>query len=297
MEMVDTLLTSSHNPDEEVAQRLAAVGRRLARPARHGQDLAFHMHSRGQAAGREIAEREMADLLCDYLAERRHKPPQAAEELVADFVAEQPAAGRPDGGTGRPVSLLAPELPGVPGRRAIWPRGEREVDAYRPFHRRCGPAGRLVVARADLADRRLPQHHRAKTRQATWCAGWRYLDDAKCPHTGGCWRRPNWPPPPSWKGATRTATRCALAGRLAELVTGAAVPSGSRTADRPAPAHRSHARHLDRGCASGTPGTGTGRAGPASRRPSAARRCATASSGLYEEVSRLSTTSMYSSAR
>ena len=87
MEVVDTLLTSSHNPDEKVAQRLAELGgdwrgRRLMH-----QFLAFQMHSRGRNAGRDIAEREMTDLLCGYLEERQRRPRAVAEELVADLVA------------------------------------------------------------------------------------------------------------------------------------------------------------------------------------------------------------------
>ena len=87
MEVVDTLLTSSHNPDEKVAQRLAELGgdwrgRRLMH-----QFLAFQMHGRGRNAGRDIAEREMTDLLCGYLEERQRRPRAVAEELVADLVA------------------------------------------------------------------------------------------------------------------------------------------------------------------------------------------------------------------
>jgi hypothetical protein len=50
------------------------------------QYLAFHMHSRGQEAGREIGERELTEVLCAYLTERRHKSPQDATELVDDLV-------------------------------------------------------------------------------------------------------------------------------------------------------------------------------------------------------------------
>jgi formylglycine-generating enzyme required for sulfatase activity len=87
MEVVDTLLTSAHNPDERVAQRLARLGGDERTRRDMFQVLAFQMHSRGQEAGREIGEREMADWLCAYLTERRRRPPEVAEELVADFIA------------------------------------------------------------------------------------------------------------------------------------------------------------------------------------------------------------------
>jgi formylglycine-generating enzyme required for sulfatase activity len=94
MEVVDTLLTSAHNPDERVAQRLARLGGDERTRRDMFQVLAFQMHSRGQEAGREIGEREMADWLCAYLTERRRRPPDVAEELVADFI----AASRQRGG-------------------------------------------------------------------------------------------------------------------------------------------------------------------------------------------------------
>jgi len=87
MEVVDTLLTSSHNPDEAVAQKLAQLGGDWRGRRDLCQYLAFQMHSRGRAAGREIAERELSDLLCAYLTERRRKPPEAAALLVEDFIA------------------------------------------------------------------------------------------------------------------------------------------------------------------------------------------------------------------
>jgi formylglycine-generating enzyme required for sulfatase activity len=87
MEVVDTLLTSAHNPDERVAQHLARLGGDERTRRDMFQVLAFQMHSRGQEAGREIGEREMADWLCAYLTERRRRPPEVAEELVADFIA------------------------------------------------------------------------------------------------------------------------------------------------------------------------------------------------------------------
>jgi formylglycine-generating enzyme required for sulfatase activity len=87
MEVVDTLLTSAHNPDERVAQRLARLGGDERTRRDMFQVLAFQMHSRGQEAGREIGEREMADWLCAYLTERRRRQAEVAEELVADFIA------------------------------------------------------------------------------------------------------------------------------------------------------------------------------------------------------------------
>ncbi len=93
MEMVDTLLTSSYNPDAEVAQRLAQMGGDWRSRRDMAQVLAFHMHSQGASAGRQIAEHPMAQLLNDYLVERRHKPAEAAEELVADFVANSRERG------------------------------------------------------------------------------------------------------------------------------------------------------------------------------------------------------------
>jgi hypothetical protein len=79
MEMVDTLLTSSYNPDEEVAQRLAQLGGDWRSRRDMAQTLAYAMHSQGETAGRQIAERPMAQLLCDYLVERRYKPAEVAE--------------------------------------------------------------------------------------------------------------------------------------------------------------------------------------------------------------------------
>ena len=86
MEVVDTLLTSSYNPDEAVAQRLAQLGGDWRMRRDMLQYLAFQMHSRGQEAGREIGERELTEVLCTYLCQRRHKSPTAAEALVADLV-------------------------------------------------------------------------------------------------------------------------------------------------------------------------------------------------------------------
>ena len=51
------------------------------------QHLAFAMHSRGQDAGREIGERELTEVLCAYLRERRHMSQADAEALVANLVA------------------------------------------------------------------------------------------------------------------------------------------------------------------------------------------------------------------
>jgi formylglycine-generating enzyme required for sulfatase activity len=86
MEVVDTLLTSSYNPDEAVAQRLAQLGGDWRTRRDMLQYLAFQMHSRGQEAGREIGECELTEVLCTYLRDRRHKSQTAAEELVADLV-------------------------------------------------------------------------------------------------------------------------------------------------------------------------------------------------------------------
>jgi formylglycine-generating enzyme required for sulfatase activity len=86
MEVVDTLLTSSYNPDEAVAQRLAQLGGDWRMRRDMLQYLAFQMHSRGQEAGREIGERELPEVLCTYLQQRRHTSQNAAEELVADLV-------------------------------------------------------------------------------------------------------------------------------------------------------------------------------------------------------------------
>jgi hypothetical protein len=86
MEVVDTLLTSSYNPDEAVAQRLVQLGGDWRMRRDMLQYLAFQMHSRGQAAGREIGERELTEVLCTYLGQRRHKSRDAAEALVDDLV-------------------------------------------------------------------------------------------------------------------------------------------------------------------------------------------------------------------
>lgn len=98
LEVIETLLTAAHHPDEAVAQRLARLGGdwRLRRDML--QHLAFQMHSQappGESApdqadvqaGREIDERALVDLLARYLVERQHKAPAAAEVLVADFIA------------------------------------------------------------------------------------------------------------------------------------------------------------------------------------------------------------------
>ena len=94
MEVVDTLLTSSHNPDEAVAQRLAQLGGDWRGRRDMAQYLAFQMHSRGEEAGRQIGEPDMVEELRRYLVERRHKSQQDADELVDDFV----AASRQRGG-------------------------------------------------------------------------------------------------------------------------------------------------------------------------------------------------------
>jgi predicted NACHT family NTPase len=85
--MVDTLLTSDYNPDEAVAQRLAQLGDDWRTRREMLQHLAFAMHSRGQAAGCEIGERELADALCAYLRERRHMSQADTEALVANLIA------------------------------------------------------------------------------------------------------------------------------------------------------------------------------------------------------------------
>ena len=66
------MLTSDYNPDEAVAQRLAQLGGDWRTRREMLQHLAFAMHSRGQAAGREIGERELTEVLCAYLRQRRH---------------------------------------------------------------------------------------------------------------------------------------------------------------------------------------------------------------------------------
>ncbi len=86
MEVVDTLLTSSYNPDEAMAQRLAQLGGDWRMRRDMLQYLAFQVHSRGQGAGREIGERDLTEVLYTYLRQRRHKSPDAAEALVADMV-------------------------------------------------------------------------------------------------------------------------------------------------------------------------------------------------------------------
>jgi hypothetical protein len=83
MEVVDTLLTSSYNPDEAVAQHLAGDWRTRRDMLQY---LAFQMHSRGQEAGREVGEGGLTEVLCTYLRHRRHKSRAAAEALVADLV-------------------------------------------------------------------------------------------------------------------------------------------------------------------------------------------------------------------
>jgi formylglycine-generating enzyme required for sulfatase activity len=93
MEVVDTLLTSAYNPDEAVAQRLAQLGGDWRTRRDMLQYLAFHMHSRGQEAGREIGERELTEMLCAYLLDRRHTSQAAAEALVADLVSDSRQRG------------------------------------------------------------------------------------------------------------------------------------------------------------------------------------------------------------
>jgi formylglycine-generating enzyme required for sulfatase activity len=93
MEVVDTLLTSAYNPDEAVAQRLAQLGGDWRTRRDMLQYLAFHMHSRGQDAGREIGERELTEMLCAYLLDRRHTSRDAAEALVADLVSDSRQRG------------------------------------------------------------------------------------------------------------------------------------------------------------------------------------------------------------
>jgi formylglycine-generating enzyme required for sulfatase activity len=93
MEVVDTLLTSAYNPDAAVAQRLAQLGGDWRTRRDMLQYLAFHMHSRGQEAGREIGERELTEMLCAYLLDRRHTSRDAAEALVADLVSNSRQRG------------------------------------------------------------------------------------------------------------------------------------------------------------------------------------------------------------
>jgi predicted NACHT family NTPase len=86
MEVVDRLLTSSYTPDEAVAQRLAKLGGDWRSRREMLQHLAFHMHSRGQDAGREIREDELTELLESYLTKRRRNSPDEAKLLVEDFI-------------------------------------------------------------------------------------------------------------------------------------------------------------------------------------------------------------------
>ncbi len=86
MEVVDTLLTSAHNPDQAVAQKLELLGGDWRQRRDMLQHLAFQMHSRGPEAGREIGERELVDLLQNYLINQRRKPADVAETMVDSFV-------------------------------------------------------------------------------------------------------------------------------------------------------------------------------------------------------------------
>jgi formylglycine-generating enzyme required for sulfatase activity/energy-coupling factor transporter ATP-binding protein EcfA2 len=86
MEVVDTLLTSAYNPDEAVAQRLAQLGGDWRSRRDMLQCLAFHLHSRGDEAGREISERELTEILRTYLTQRLYKSPATAGAFVDDLV-------------------------------------------------------------------------------------------------------------------------------------------------------------------------------------------------------------------
>ncbi|MCX6029058.1 MAG: SUMF1/EgtB/PvdO family nonheme iron enzyme [Chloroflexi bacterium] len=217
VEVVDTLLTSSHNPDEAVAQRLAQLGGDWRGRRDLCQYLAFQMHSRGREAGREIGERELTDLLCRYLTERRRKLPEAAELLVSDFVA-----------TSRQRGGLMEELAGrhrfthLSFQEFLTARylaeGEREVERIARFIEDAGrpadpwwrePAlltiGYLNTTAPDTAGdlvRRLA------------C-----LDDAGCPRTPRLLATAELAATAflEWGGAD--ATRCALVQRLADLLT------------------------------------------------------------------------------
>jgi formylglycine-generating enzyme required for sulfatase activity len=86
-EVVDTLLTSSHNPNPNVAQRLAQMGGDWRARRILYQYVASQMHGRGEDAGREISERDLTDLLCAYLVGEKRLPPEDAVQLAADFIA------------------------------------------------------------------------------------------------------------------------------------------------------------------------------------------------------------------
>ena len=217
MEVVDTLLTSSHNPDEAVAQKLAQLGGDWRGRRDLCQYLAFQMHSRGREAGREIAERELTDLLCRYLIERRRKPPEAAELLVADFVAASRQRGglmEEQAGRHRFTHLSFQEF--LTARYLA--EGEREIERIARFIEDAGrpadpwwrePAlltvGYLNITAPDTAGdlvRRLA------------C-----LDDAGCPPTPRLLATTELAATAflEWGGAD--ATRCALARQLVRLLT------------------------------------------------------------------------------
>ncbi|MGE3536577.1 MAG: SUMF1/EgtB/PvdO family nonheme iron enzyme [Candidatus Tectimicrobiota bacterium] len=84
MEVVDTLLTAAYNPEQRVAQHLAGDWRNRRDLLQY---LAWHMHSQGQQAGREMAEQALTAVLCAYLQERRDRPEAEAAAQVAELVA------------------------------------------------------------------------------------------------------------------------------------------------------------------------------------------------------------------
>ena len=156
MEVVDTLLTSSHNPDEQVAQRLAQLGGDWRGRRDLCQYLAFQMHSRGRQAGRDIPEHELTDLLCEYLIQRRHKPPEASEALVADFLAASRQRGcliEEQAGRHRFTHLTFQEF--LAARYLA--EAEREVERIAGFIEADGRAGDSWWREPLLFDAGLPQ--------------------------------------------------------------------------------------------------------------------------------------------
>ena len=72
MEVVDTLLTPSYNLDESVVWCLAQLGV-IMHATRYAAISGFRCTAAGQEGGREIGERELTEVLCTHLCDRRHK--------------------------------------------------------------------------------------------------------------------------------------------------------------------------------------------------------------------------------
>jgi formylglycine-generating enzyme required for sulfatase activity/energy-coupling factor transporter ATP-binding protein EcfA2 len=216
MEVVDTLLTSSHNPDEAVAQRLAALGGDWRGRRDLCQYLAFSIHDRGRKSGRAIGERELSDLLYGYLTKRRHKPPEAAEALVTDFVATNRQRGglmEEQGGRHRFTHLSFQEF--LTARYLA--ETERDVERIARFIEKPGRAGQpwwrepilLTIGYLNLT---------AQDTATDLVRRLAHLDTAKCPHTAGCLATAELAATAFLEWGGTDTTRQALAQHLADLL-------------------------------------------------------------------------------